>query len=158
MNYQELYNQSIQNPEAFWAEQAQQVDWFTQPQTILSAEENGYPMWYKDGSLNACYLALDKHIADGFGEAIALIYDSPVTQTVKKYTYNEVKSEVARLAGGLVSLGLKKGHTAVIYMPMIPQATFAMLACARIGVTHSVVLVVLRLMNWPSVSTIANPE
>jgi len=139
MNYQELYNQSIQNPEAFWAEQAQQVDWFTQPQTILSADETGYPMWYKDGSLNACYLALDKHIADGFGEEIALIYDSPVTQTIKKYTYNEVKSEVARLAGGLVSLGLKKGHTAVIYMPMIPQATFAMLACARIGVTHSVV-------------------
>jgi propionyl-CoA synthetase len=139
MNYQELYNLSIQNPEAFWAEQAQQVDWFTQPQTILSADETGYPMWYKDGSLNACYLALDKHIADGFGEEIALIYDSPVTQTVKKYTYNEVKSEVARLAGGLVSLGLKKGHTAVIYMPMIPQATFAMLACARIGVTHSVV-------------------
>ena len=139
MNYQELYNQSIQNPEAFWAEQAQQVDWFTQPQTILSADETGYPMWYKDGSLNACYLALDKHIADGFGEEIALIYDSPVTQTIKKYTYNEVKSEVARLAGGLISLGLKKGHTAVIYMPMIPQATFAMLACARIGVTHSVV-------------------
>lgn len=139
MNYQELYNQSIQNPEAFWTEQAQQVDWFTQPQTILSTDETGYPLWYKDGSLNACYLALDKHIADGFGEEIALIYDSPVTQTVKKYTYNEVKSEVARLAGGLVSLGLKKGHTAVIYMPMIPQATFAMLACARIGVTHSVV-------------------
>jgi len=139
MNYQEQYNQSIQNPEAFWAEQAQQVDWFTQPQTILSADESGYPMWYKDGSLNACYLALDKHIADGFGEEIALIYDSPVTQTIKKYTYNEVKSEVARLAGGLISLGLKKGHTAVIYMPMIPQATFAMLACARIGVTHSVV-------------------
>ena len=139
MNYQELYNQSIQNPEAFWAEQAQQVAWFSQPQTILSADETGYPMWYKDGSLNACYLALDKHIADGFGEEIALIYESPVTQTVKKYSYNEVKSEVARLAGGLVSLGLKKGHTAVIYMPMIPQATFAMLACARIGVTHSVV-------------------
>lgn len=139
MNYQELYNQSIQNPEAFWAEQARQVDWFTQPQTILSSDETGYPLWYKDGSLNACYLALDKNIADGFGEEIAIIYDSPVTQTVKKYTYNEVKSEVARLAGGLVSLGLKKGHTAVIYMPMIPQATFAMLACARIGVTHSVV-------------------
>lgn len=139
MNYQELYDQSIQNPAAFWAEQARQVDWFTKPQTILSADETGYPLWYKDGSLNACYLALDKHIADGFGETIALIYDSPVTQTVKKYTYNEVKSEVARLAGGLVSLGLKKGHTAVIYMPMIPQATFAMLACARIGVTHSVV-------------------
>jgi propionyl-CoA synthetase len=139
MSYQELYNQSIQNPPAFWADQARQVDWFTQPQTILSADETGYPLWYKDGSLNACYLALDKHINDGFGEQIAVIYDSPVTQTVKKYTYNEVKSEVARLAGGLISLGMKKGHTAIIYMPMIPQATFAMLACARIGVTHSVV-------------------
>ncbi|MFN4027764.1 MAG: acetate--CoA ligase [Flavobacterium sp.] len=139
MTYQELYDQSIQKPAAFWAEQARQVDWFTKPQTILSADETGYPLWYKDGSLNACYLALDKHINDGFGNDVALIYDSPVTQTVKKYTYNEVKSEVARLAGGLISLGLKKGHTAVIYMPMIPQATFAMLACARIGVTHSVV-------------------
>lgn len=139
MNYQELYSQSIQNPAAFWAEQARQIDWFTKPLTILSTDDTGYPVWFKDGYLNACYLALDKHINDGFGNDIALIYDSPVTQTVKKYTYNEVKSEVARLAGGLISLGLKKGHTAVIYMPMIPQATFAMLACARIGVTHSVV-------------------
>lgn len=139
MKYQKLYNQSIQNPEAFWAAQANEIDWFTKPQNILSADETGYPLWYKDGSLNACYLALDKHINDGYGDQIAIIYDSPVTQTVKKYTYNEVKSEVARLAGGLLSLGLKKGHTAIIYMPMIPQATFAMLACARIGVTHSVV-------------------
>lgn len=139
MNYQDFYSQSIQNPEAFWAAQAHEIDWFTQPQNILSADETGYPLWYKDGSLNACYLALDKHINDGFGDQIAIIYDSPVTQTVKKYTYNEVKSEVARLAGGLLSLGLKKGHTAIIYMPMIPQATFAMLACARVGVTHSVV-------------------
>ena len=139
MTYQELYNQSIQNPEKFWTEQANEIDWFTKPQQILSSDETGYPLWYKDGSLNACYLALDKHINDGYGDQIAIIYDSPVTQTVKKYTYNEVKSEVARLAGGLVSLGLIKGHTAIIYMPMIPQATFAMLACARIGVTHSVV-------------------
>jgi propionyl-CoA synthetase len=82
---------------------------------------------------------IDKHIEDGYGEQVAIIYDSPVTQTVKKYTYNDVKSEVAKLAGGLLSLGIKKGETAVIYMPMIPQAAFAMLACARIGVTHSVV-------------------
>jgi propionyl-CoA synthetase len=139
MNYQDFYSQSIQNPEAFWSAQANEIDWFTKPQEILSTDETGYPLWYKDGSLNACYLALDKHINEGFGDQIAIIYDSPVTQTVKKYTYNEVKSEVARLAGGLLSLGLKKGHTAIIYMPMIPQATFAMLACARIGVTHSVV-------------------
>lgn len=139
MKYQELYNQSIQNPEQFWAKQANEINWFTKPQNILTQDETGYPLWYKDGSLNACYLALDQHINEGYGDQIAIIYDSPVTQTVKKYTYNEVKSEVARLAGGLLSLGLKKGHTAIIYMPMIPQATFAMLACARIGVTHSVV-------------------
>ena len=96
-------------------------------------------MWFADGELNACYLALDKHIQDGYGDQIAIIYDSPVTQTVKKYTFSEVKTEVAKLAGGLLSLGLEKGDTAVIYMPMIPQAAFAMLACARIGVTHSVV-------------------
>ena len=139
MNYQEFYNKSIQSPEDFWKEQADKIEWYSKPTTILSKDENDYPLWYKDGELNACYLALDKHINDGFGEKTAIIYDSPVTQTVKKYTYNEVKTEVAKLAGGMISLGLKKGDMAVIYMPMIPQAAFAMLACARIGVTHSVV-------------------
>lgn len=139
MNYNELYSKSINQPEAFWKEQADSIDWYNKPELILSKDENGYPLWYKDGELNICYLALDKHIQDGFGDNVALIYDSPVTQTVKKYTYSEVKTEVAKLAGGMQSLGLKKGDTAVIYMPMIPQAAFAMLACARIGVTHSVV-------------------
>jgi propionyl-CoA synthetase len=139
MNYEEFYSKSIQNPVEFWAEQAAQIDWFTKPNTILSKNKNDYPLWFNDGELNVCYLALDKHIEDGFGDQDAIIYDSPVTQTIKKYTYNEVKKEVAKLAGGLLSLGLKKGDTAVIYMPMIPQAAFAMLACARIGVTHSVV-------------------
>lgn len=139
MNYSEFYQKSIQNPEAFWAEQAQSVEWFLQPSNILSKNKDGYPQWFSDGQINVCYLALDKHIQDGFGDQTAFIYDSPVTQTVKKYSFNEVKSEVARLAGGLLSLGLEKGDTAVIYMPMIPQAAFAMLACARIGVTHSVV-------------------
>ena len=139
MNYQELYNESIQFPEKFWSDQANQIEWHKKPSKILSTDENNYPLWFADGELNACYLALDKHIQDGFGENIAIIYDSPVTQTVKKYTYNEVKTEVAKLAGGMLSLGLKKGNMAVIYMPMIPQAAFAMLACARIGVTHSVV-------------------
>ncbi|WP_262487631.1 propionyl-CoA synthetase [Flavobacterium terrigena] len=139
MNYKELYNESIQSPEKFWADQANQIEWHKKPSKILSTDENNYPLWFADGELNACYLALDKHIQDGFGENVAIIYDSPVTQTVKKYTYNEVKTEVAKLAGGMLSLGLKKGNMAVIYMPMIPQAAFAMLACARIGVTHSVV-------------------
>lgn len=139
MNYQEFYTNSIDQPEAFWKEQAMAIEWYNKPESIVSNDENGYPIWYKDGELNICYLALDKHIQDGHGDQIALIYDSPVTQTVKKYTFFEVKTEVAKLAGGMLSLGLKKGNTAIIYMPMIPQAAFAMLACARIGVTHSVV-------------------
>ncbi len=139
MNYQEIYNKSIESPELFWKEQAKQIQWFKNPSTILSKDDTNYPLWFKDGELNACYLALDKHIEEGYGDDIAIIYDSPVTQTIKKYTFQEVKTEVARLAGGLLSLGLTQGDTAVIYMPMIPQATFAMLACARIGVTHSVV-------------------
>jgi propionyl-CoA synthetase len=139
MNYKDFYAKSIQQPEEFWAEQAEAIDWYRKPETILSKDENGYPLWYKDGELNICYLALDKHIGDGYGDQVALVYDSPVTQTVKKYTFLEVRTEVAKLAGGMQSLGLKKGDTAIIYMPMIPQAVFAMLACARIGATHSVV-------------------
>ncbi|MEO8233858.1 MAG: acetate--CoA ligase [Flavobacterium sp.] len=139
MNYSELYKKSIDFPSTFWEDQANQIEWYSKPSIILSKDENDYPLWFKDGELNICYLTLDKHIQDGYGDNIAIIYDSPVTQTVKKYTFNEVKTEVAKLAGGMVSLGFKKGDTAVIYMPMIPQAAFAMLACARIGVTHSVV-------------------
>lgn len=139
MDYKEIYTKSISNPKAFWREQAEAIEWYTQPENILSYAENGYPVWFADGTLNACYLALDKHIQDSYADQVAIIYDSPVTQTVKKYTFSEVKSEVARLAGGLIALGLKQGDTTIIYMPMIPQAAFAMLACARIGVTHSVV-------------------
>jgi propionyl-CoA synthetase len=139
MNYKEIYAKSINQPEEFWAQQARAIEWYKKPNIILSKDENGYPLWYEDGELNICYLALDKHIQDGYGEETAIIYDSPVTQNVKKYTFIEVKTEVAKLAGGLQSLGLKKGDRAIIYMPMIPQAAFAMLACARIGVTHSVV-------------------
>ncbi|RAR70703.1 acetate--CoA ligase [Flavobacterium aciduliphilum] len=139
MNYETFYSDSILAPERFWETQAKEISWYKAPKTILSKDENDYPLWYADGELNVCYLALDKHIEEGYGNQTAIIYDSPVTQTIKRYSYNEVKTEVAKLAGGLLALGLKKGDTAVIYMPMIPQAAFAMLACARIGVTHSVV-------------------
>ena len=139
MNYYEFYKNSKESAIDFWKEQSQNITWFTEPKTILSKDANDYPLWFADGELNACYLAVDKHIEKGYGAEVAIIYDSPVTQTVKKYTFNEVKTEVAKLAGGLLSLGLEKGDTAIIYMPMIPQAAFAMLACARIGVTHSVV-------------------
>ena len=139
MKYNEIYTESIEEPEKFWTKQADAIDWYNKPKVILSKDENGYPLWYKDGELNICYLTLDKHIQDGHGDQVAFIYDSPVTQTIKKYTFSEVKTEVAKLAGGMQSLGLKKGDTAIIYMPMIPQTAFAMLACARIGVIHSVV-------------------
>ena len=139
MNYCDIYNKSITSSEEFWREQANQLEWYNLPSNILSTDKNGYPLWFADGDLNACYLSVDKHIQDGYGEQVAIIYDSPVTQTVKKYTFNEVKIEVSKLSCCLLSLGLEKGDTAVIYMPMIPQAAFAMLACARIGVTHSVV-------------------
>jgi len=139
MNYQSFYHESIEHPEAFWKRQSESIAWYKKPSIILSKDKNNYPLWFEDGKLNLCYLAVDHPIEEGFGDQTALIFDSPVTQTVEKYNYLQLQEEVSKLAGGLKSLGLKKGNTAVIYMPMIPQAVFAMLACARLGVTHSVV-------------------
>lgn len=139
MKYQNFYNESINNPEQFWKNQANEIDWFTSPQTILSKDEYDYNQWFEDGELNLSYLCIDKHINDGFGEQNALIYDSPVTNTKQHITFNQLHHEVSKLAGGLQNLGLKKGDTCIIYMPMIPQAAYAMLACARLGVIHSVV-------------------
>ncbi|MFY1045912.1 AMP-binding protein [Chryseobacterium sp. GP-SGM7] len=139
MSTDDLFKQSIENKEQFWKEQAQEISWFEFPKTIISKDENNYTQWFTDGKLNMSYLCIDKHIEDGFGDEIAIIYDSPVTNQKIKYTYNQAKIEISKLAGGLVSLGLKKGDTTVVYMPMIPQTLFAMLACARIGVIHNVV-------------------
>ncbi|GGG50967.1 acetate--CoA ligase [Bizionia arctica] len=139
MKYQKIYKKSIEHPEVFWKEQSDQLEWFKKPSTILSKDKNDYDQWFEDGETNLSYLCIDKHIKDGFGEQVAIIYDSPVTNTIQKITFNELHSEVAKLAGGLKSLGLEKGDTIIIYMPMIPQAAYAMLACARIGVIHSVV-------------------
>ena len=139
MSYQEFYNRSIQNPTKFWKEHAQNLAWYREPQNILSENEDGYHQWFTDGKLNLSYLCIDKHIEDGYGRQNAMIYDSPVTNTKEIITYNRLYKEVSQLAGVLKEIGLKKGDTAIIYMPMIPQAVYAMLACARIGVIHSVV-------------------
>lgn len=139
MNYNTLYNKSINSPEQFWQEQSNAIEWFKKPKTILSRDSNDYYQWFEDGTTNLSYLCIDKHIKDGYGAQHAIIYDSPVTQKKEFITYNTLYDEVARLAGGMHSLGLKTGDTCVIYMPMIPQAIFAMLACARLGVIHSVV-------------------
>lgn len=139
MKYQEKYNHSITNKEQFWAEQADKIAWFKKPETILSQDEHGFHRWFEGGKLNTAYLALDYHVEKGRGEQNALIYDSPVTNSVKKYTFIQLRDEVAKLAGGLKSLGVEKGDTVVIYMPMVPEAAMAMLACARLGAIHSVV-------------------
>ncbi|WP_298418397.1 acetate--CoA ligase [uncultured Kordia sp.] len=139
MKYQEFYDKSIKEPEVFWREQANKLDWFTKPNTILSKDENHYDQWFADGELNLSYLCIDKHIQDGFGDQNAIIYDSPVTGKKQHINFHKLHEEVSKLAGGLQQLGLQKGDTCIIYMPMIPQAIYAMLACVRIGVIHSVV-------------------
>jgi propionyl-CoA synthetase len=137
--YQPIYQTSITNPVYFWTEQANQIDWFVKPKTILSQDANGSDRWFADGQMNTCYLAVDYHVANGRADQTAIIYDSPVTNTIKKYTYAELQTEVAKVAGALTNLGVTKGDRVVIYMPMIPETAFAMLACARLGAVHSVV-------------------
>ncbi|WP_028292545.1 propionyl-CoA synthetase [Oceanobacter kriegii] len=139
MTYQQQYQSSIANPEAFWREQANRVQWFKEPETILSKDANGIDRWYADGELNTAYLALDYHVLQGRGDQTALIYDSPVTDTRRSYSYRELTAEVARFAGALKARGVEKGDRVVIYMPMVPEAAIAMLACARLGAIHSVV-------------------
>ena len=139
MNYKEIYQYSIDEKEKFWAEQAHQLRWFKEPSKILSKNDKGFYRWFADGQMNTCYLCLDYNIEQGRGQQTALIYDSPVTNTIKKYSYSELRDAVARFGGGLQNLGVTKGDTVVIYMPVIPESMIAMLACARIGAVHSVV-------------------
>ncbi|MDN3617934.1 acetate--CoA ligase [Polaribacter undariae] len=139
MKYQKFYQKSILHPEDFWGNQADKLDWYKTPTTILSKDKYNYFQWFADGELNLSYLCIDKHIKDGFGDQNAIIYDSPVTNTKQHITFHQLHHEVSKLAGGLQQLGLKKGDTCIIYMPMIPQALYAMLASVRIGVIHSVV-------------------
>ena len=139
MSYAEKYQFSIDNREAFWAEQAQQISWFEAPEQTLSVDEKGFYRWFKGGKMNTAYLALDYHVENGRGDQTAIIYDSPATKSIKKYSYSKLTKEVAKLAGGLKTLGVQKGDTVVIYMPMVPEAAIAMLACARLGAVHSVV-------------------
>ncbi len=139
MKYQEFYKKSIEQPDLFWKEQASHIDWFKKPNIMTSRDEQNYNQWFEDGITNLSYLCIDKHIKDGYGDQTAIVYDSPVTDTKQKISFNELYEEVSKLAGGLQSLGLKKGDTCIIYMPMIPQAIYAMLACVRLGIIHSVV-------------------
>ncbi|EGQ7931890.1 propionyl-CoA synthetase [Vibrio vulnificus] len=137
--YQKEYQWAKQQPESFWQAQAKNIDWFEFPKTILANDANGIERWYPDGLLNTSWLALDYHCEQGRGDKAALIYDSPVTETKLVYSYFEMRDRVARIAGMLAGQGVTKGDRVVIYMPMIPEAAMAMLACARLGAIHSVV-------------------
>ncbi len=137
--YQAAFEQSINDPNGFWAKAAEDCHWYKRWDKVLDDSNKPFYRWFTGGQINTCYNALDHHIDQGRGDQLALIYDSPVTDTIKKYTYSQLRDEVARFAGVLVAQGVKKGDRVLIYMPMIAEAAMAMLACARIGAVHSVV-------------------
>jgi propionyl-CoA synthetase len=137
--YEAEHARSLGDPEGFWADAARTVEWIEQPQRILTRLDEHHQRWFEGGVLNTCHNALDRHVRDGFGDRLALVYDSPVTGVVTRFTYAELLDEVSRLAGALAELGVGKGDTVIVYLPMVPEAVFAMLACARIGAVHSVV-------------------
>lgn len=136
---QQLHRTSIANKQAFWQQAAKALDWVTPSKQILDESEAPFYHWFSDGELNTCYNAVDRHVLAGHGEQIAIHYVSPVTETEYSITYRELQAQVARLAGYLQSVGVNKGDRVVIYMPMVPETAYAMLACARIGAIHSVV-------------------
>ncbi len=139
MSYKKEFQESIETPEKFWKKQAELIKWYEFPKTILSEDENGFYQWFKGGKLNTSYLLLDYHIECGRGDQTALIYDSPVTNSQSKFSFKELLEKVSKLAGVLQAKGIEKGDRVIIYMPMIPEALMAMLACARLGAIHSVV-------------------
>ena len=137
--YKEIYNKSIKNREEFWKEVSDDIFWYKKPTKILNSNNPPFYKWFEDGVTNTCYNALDLHIDKGKGEKIAIIYDSPITGVKKNISYNELKKKVSLFAGALKKQGVNKGDRVIIYMPMIPEAVIAMLACGRIGAIHSVV-------------------
>ena len=136
--YRQSYDASISDPQSFWGAAAQDIDWITPPTQVLDDSNPPFYRWFPGATLNTCYNALDRHIAER-GDQVAIHYDSPVTGNKASYTYAEVLGQVRRLAGALAGAGVVKGDRVVVYMPMVPEAVFAMLACARIGAVHSVV-------------------
>jgi len=138
--YDEAYSRSINDPEGFWGDVAEDIDWIKKWDKVLDDSNKPFYRWFAGGVVNTCYNALDRHVDAGHGDRLALIYDSPVTgNTVRKYTFSELRDEVAKFAGVLAAQGVGKGDRVIVYMPMVAEAAIAMLACARIGAVHSVV-------------------
>ena len=139
MSYKKIYEQSIKDKENFWKKVSDDVFWYQKPEKILNTENPPFYKWFEDGLTNTCYNALDFHVDNGLGDKVALIWDSAITNTKEKYTFNQLKEKVSLFAGALKNQNIQKGDRVIIYMPMIPEAVIAMLACARIGAIHSVV-------------------
>jgi propionyl-CoA synthetase len=137
--YDEVYRRSLEDPEGFWGEAARLIDWVREPEHILDDSKAPFYRWFVGGELNTCHNALDRHVDGGRADQLALVYDSPVTGRLQTFTYLELRDAVARFAGVLRGLGVSRGDRVVIYMPMVPEAAMAMLACARLGAIHSVV-------------------
>ena len=138
-SFNKIYHESVQNPEKFWQNVSEDIFWFKKPTKILNKSNPPFYKWFEDGVTNTCYNAIDIHIDQGKGDKTALIYDSPITNYKAKFTYNELREKISKFAGALDNQGIKKGDRVIIYMPMIPEAVIAMLACGRIGAIHSVV-------------------
>jgi len=138
-DYKKIYQHAQSHPEEFWDKAAQEIEWFKPYAQVLDESQAPFYNWFCDGELNTCYNALDRHVLNGHGDRTALIYDSAVCKKIENYSYAELLNEVSHFADGLLKQGISKGDRIIIYMPMIPQAVIAMLACARIGAIHSVV-------------------
>src|SRR5215472_4087316 len=136
---QTAYRWSLREPAGFWSEAAEAVHWYKRWEKVLDDSRPPFYRWFVGGEVNTCYNALDLHVDEGHGDQPALIYDSPVTNSIKTFTYHQLRDKVARFAGVLAGLGVAKGDRVIVYMPMIPEAVVAMLACARLGAVHSVV-------------------
>ena len=139
MGYEDIYARSLADPEGFWLGEAEKIDWVKRPSRALFADKAPFYEWFSDGLVNTCWNAVDRHVEAGRGAQAAIIHDSPVTGTKHRISYAQLRSRVARLAGALRAKGVEKGDRVIIYMPMVPEAIEAMLACARIGAVHSVV-------------------
>ena len=137
--YHEVHARSLADPEGFWAEAAREIDWIEPAKKIFDPAMGTYGRWFAGGVVNTCYNALDRHVAGGRADQVALIHDSPLTNSISKFTYAEMLKEVQTLAAVMADFGVAKGDRVILYMPLVPEAVFAMLACARIGAVHSVV-------------------
>src|SRR3954452_4490780 len=137
--YHEVYTRSLAEPEGFWAEAAKEIDWIEPPKKLFDPSQGVYGRWFSGGVVNTCYNALDRHVERGRADQIALIHDSPLANSVTKFTYAGLLAEVKELAAIMQDFGVAKGDRVILYMPMVPEAVVAMLACARIGAVHSVV-------------------